>query len=193
MSPIRHTASFFRTRAMEENSISDGSTMVSAPLPTTSSVSSGAMNAGGVLVQPDPDGERVVGQRGEQPAQPVALAEVLVDDDPVGEAEPGSEGHVPGPGRGALLAEGDHVLGQKRRPGRGAGHVHPLRVSPPERLGHLGPADHGAEPELVAAGEEHPVHLVQHVQPFLPLAVVPVWQSGSACACLTPRSRKSCS
>ena len=35
---------------------------------------------GGVLVEPDADGERVVGQRGEQPAQPVALAEVLVDD-----------------------------------------------------------------------------------------------------------------
>ena len=46
-----------------------------------------------VLVQADADGERIVGQRGEQPAQPVALAEVLVDDDPVGETRaraPGS-------------------------------------------------------------------------------------------------------
>ena len=68
----------------------EGSTIVSAPLPTTSSVSSGPMNAGRVLVQADADGEGVVGQRGEQPAQPVALAEVLVDDRP-GWSDPAPE------------------------------------------------------------------------------------------------------
>ena len=42
---MRHTGSFFRTRAIELNSSSDGSTIVSAPPQTTSSVSSGPMNA----------------------------------------------------------------------------------------------------------------------------------------------------
>ena len=42
---------------------------------------------GRVLVQPDADGKRIVGQGGQQPAEPVALAEVLVDDDPVGQAQ----------------------------------------------------------------------------------------------------------
>ena len=42
---------------------------------------------GGVLVEADADGERVVGERGEEAAEAVALAEVLVDDDAVREAE----------------------------------------------------------------------------------------------------------
>ena len=43
--PIRQTGSFFRTRAIEENSSSEGSTIVSAPPPTTYRVSSGPMKA----------------------------------------------------------------------------------------------------------------------------------------------------
>ncbi len=39
----------------------------------------------GVLVEADADGERVVGERGDEPAQAVALAEMLVDDEAVGQ------------------------------------------------------------------------------------------------------------
>ena len=46
-----------------------------------------------VLVETDADGERVVGERGEQPAQAVALPEMLVDDEPVGEPETRRETH----------------------------------------------------------------------------------------------------
>ena len=128
---------------------------------------------GRILVQPDPDGERIVGQGREQPAQPIPLAEMLVDDDAVGKTQPGGEGHDLGPGGGALAAEGDHVLAEEGGAGRGAGHVHPLAVPAAQRLGDLGAADHGAEPELVSAGEEDALDLVQHVEPLPALAVGP--------------------
>ncbi len=39
---------------------------------------------GGILVESDADRERVVGERGEEPPEAVALAEVLIDDEAVG-------------------------------------------------------------------------------------------------------------
>src|SRR5207249_1462981 len=88
-----------------------------------------------VLVQPDPQGERVVAQRRKQPAQPVPLAEVLVDDDPVREPQPRRECHDPGPRRRDLLADRDQVLAQERRALRGARDA-PVRAAqrrePPE-------------------------------------------------------------
>ena len=47
----------------------------------------GADEGGGVLIETDADGERVVGQGSEQPAETIALAEVLVDDEAVGQAQ----------------------------------------------------------------------------------------------------------
>src|SRR6478735_486079 len=122
--PIRHTGSFFRTRAIEENWSSDGSTIVSAPPPTTSKVSSGPMNAAVFS------------------SSPIPMAEVLVDDHAVGEAEPRGEGHDLGPRARALLAERDHVLAQERRARRRAGDVRALGVPAAERLGHGRAADH---------------------------------------------------
>ena len=127
--------------------------------------------SGRVLVQPDADRERIVGQRGEQPTKPVTLPEVLVDEDPVGESQSRGQGDDLGPGQGPFLPEGNHVLAQERRPGRRAGHVHPFPIPPPERLGHRGAADHRAEPELVPAGQEDAAHLVEKVEPLLALAV----------------------
>ncbi len=95
-----------------------GSITVIAPEPTTSTVLSGADERRGVLVQPQADGEGIVGQRGQQPAQPVALAEVLVDDHPVGEPEPGGRrsrcrrGERRPPRRGRSCAR----RGTRRRP-----------------------------------------------------------------------------
>ena len=86
---------------------------------------------------------------------------------------PGARVTIFGPGGRALLPEGDHVLAEKRGARRGPGHVHAFGVAPPDGLGHLGAADHGAEPELVPAGEEDAVHLIEHVQPLPVLAVGP--------------------
>ena len=72
---------------------------------------------------------------------------------------PGASVTILARGRRALLAERDHVLAQERGARRRAGDVDPLGVPPPERLGHRRAADHRAEPELVAAGEEDPVGL----------------------------------
>src|SRR5690606_25806587 len=46
-----------------------------------------AEEGGGVLVEADTDGKGVKSEDREQPAEPVALAEVLVDDDAVGQTE----------------------------------------------------------------------------------------------------------
>ena len=42
---------------------------------------------GGVFVQADADGERVVGEGGDQPSQAIALTEVLVDDESISESQ----------------------------------------------------------------------------------------------------------
>src|SRR6056300_1377307 len=47
----------------------------------------------GVFVQTNTDRERVVGQRGQQAAETIALAKVLVDDNPIGKTESRSERH----------------------------------------------------------------------------------------------------
>ena len=161
---------------------------MSAPPPTTSSVSSGADERRRVLVQADADRERVVGQRREQAAQPVALAEVLVDDDAVGEAEPRAPGSRSWPaGDAPSLPNAIMCSHRNAAPGRGAGDVHALGVPPPERLGHRGAAEHGAEPELVAAGEEDAVHLVQHLEPLAAARVGAALRWAATCASPTPR------
>src|SRR5688572_20328055 len=52
--------------------------------------------------------------------------------------------------------------------------MHALPVPPTERLGHLGAADSSAEPQLVAAGQEHAIHLVERLEPFRMLPVGPL-------------------
>ena len=77
----------------------------------------GADEGGGVLVQPDADGERVVGQRGDQPAEPVALAEVLVDDEAVGQPQARARARTLSPRRrGPSSPKRDHVLAQDAAP-----------------------------------------------------------------------------
>ncbi len=53
---IRHTGSWRLAESIDEYSISDGSTTVIAPLPTTSSFSSGSMNAAVSSSRPMPMG-----------------------------------------------------------------------------------------------------------------------------------------
>ena len=151
--PIRHTGSPSLAAAIDECASSEASTIVIAPVPTTSSVV-GADERGGVLVEADADRERVVGERGEQAAEAVALAEVLVDDEAVGEAEPGRQRDAAGARGAALLAERDHVLAQDGGAGAGAADGDAARVARRISLRDGRAAEDGREAELVAAGEE---------------------------------------
>ncbi len=134
----------------------------------------GRNERGGVLVESEPDSEGIVGQRGEQPSQPVALAEVLVDDHPVGEAEAGGDRHAAGAGRGALFPVGDHVLGEKGGAGGGPRDRDSGRAHQPDPLGHGGAAEVGREPELIAAGQEDSGRLSQALQQVLAFAIPPL-------------------
>src|SRR6185503_19023324 len=69
---------------------------------------------GRVLVEPEADRERVVGERGDEAAEAVALAEVLVDDESIREAEARREPYAPGNRGRAVVAKGDHVLREDR-------------------------------------------------------------------------------
>ena len=89
---------------------------------------------GGVLVEADADGERVVGERREQATEAVALPEVLVDDDAVREAEAGHERDGAGVRGVALRAEGDHVLAEDRGAGARAADGDAARVGAADGL-----------------------------------------------------------
>ena len=131
----------------------------------------GRDEGGGVLVQADADGERVVGQRRGQAAEAVALAEMLVDHEAVGQAQPRCQAHAAGARRGALAAEGDHVLAEETGAGAGAGHGHALGVAQADAAGHVGAAEDGGQAQLVATGEEDAAGLGQACQPAFLLAV----------------------
>src|SRR5690606_26057006 len=109
----------------------------------------------GVLVHPEADRERVVRERRQQPAQPVALAEVLVDHHPVAQAQPRCEADAVGARRGVVaVAAGDHVRAEDAGAGTGAADGDALRVGGADRLRHRGAAEDGGQPQLVAAGDE---------------------------------------
>ena len=113
-----------------------------------------ADEGGGVLVQADADRERVVGQRRDQAAEAVALAEMLVDDEAVGQAQARGQAHAAGLRRGAFLAERDHVLAEDAGAGAGAAHGDAGGIALADQLGRRGAAEDGRQAQLVAAGEE---------------------------------------
>jgi hypothetical protein len=49
------------------------------------------VTCGSIFVEADPDGKEVEGERIDEPAQAIALAEVLVDDESVGKTQPRRE------------------------------------------------------------------------------------------------------
>src|SRR5258708_37627376 len=67
---------------------------------------------GGVLVEADADGKRVVGQRRDQTAEAITLPEVLIDDEAVREAEARREAYAARNDGRTLVAERNHVLAQ---------------------------------------------------------------------------------
>src|SRR4029453_13943806 len=124
-----------------------------------------------ILVEPQPNRERIVGQRSQETSQPVALPEVLVNDDTIGEAEAWGERDDAGPRGGSLLAEGDHVLRQDRRPRRGTCNRYSRGVEPPDRLRDWGAAQMGGKPQLIAPGEKDTGRVLQ---PLEQSVVIPV-------------------
>src|SRR5271167_768835 len=65
---------------------------------------------GGIFIEADADGKRVVGERGDQTAQAVALPEVLVNDESIRESQAGCKTYAARDHRGTLVAKCDHVL-----------------------------------------------------------------------------------
>src|SRR5580658_6911415 len=131
----------------------------------------GADEGGGVFVESDADRERVVGQRRQQPSQPVALAEVLVDDEAVGESESRRELHAAGDHGRAFIAGRDHVLAEDAGAGTGAPDGDPARVAQSDQLRYRRTAEQCRQTQLVAAGEEDAARRLQALQPSGLLAV----------------------
>jgi hypothetical protein len=140
----------------DEKLTRDASTTVMPPLPSTSSVSSGPM---------------VVGERRDQPAEPVALAEMLVDDEAVGQAEAGCEPHAARDRRRAVVAEGDHVFRQDAGAGAGAADRDTAGILCADEFRDRGAAEQRRQAQLVAAGEKDAARLRESLEASRFLAV----------------------
>ena len=120
---------------------------------------------GGVLVDADAEQSRAARHQGQEAADAVALAEVLVDDDARNETEPGRHLRHAHARRGAAGAEGDHVRGEDRGAGAGAGDDDAVPCCRCLTLRANGvPADDAGQAHLVAAGEEDAGDVVQDLE-----------------------------
>ncbi len=133
----------------------------------------GADESRRVLVEADADRERVVRQRREQAAEPVALAEVLVDDEAVGEAEARREAHAARDHRRTLVAERDHVLAQDAGARAGAADGHAVSIAQANELRDGRAAEQRRDAQLVAAGEEDSGRCFESLEPAGFVAVAP--------------------
>ena len=114
----------------------------------------GPDDAGGVLIDAEPQQRRVLGDQAEQPAEPVPLLEVLVHDDAREHAEARRDlGHPVLRGRPGRT-ERDHVAGHRGGARRGPRDDRPVAEPLEDRVGQARPADRRREAQLVAAGEE---------------------------------------
>src|SRR5258708_20668617 len=109
---------------------------------------------GRILIEPNADRKRIVGQRGDEPSQAVSLAKMLIDDEAVGQAQAWSEPHAARDDRGTLVAEGNHVLAQYARAGARAADGHAMGIAYPNELGHRRSAQQRREPQWIAPREE---------------------------------------
>ena len=172
--------------AMDEWESSEASMMVKAPAPTTVELALFVDERGRVLVQADAHGEGVVGQRGQEPAEAIALAEVLVDHDAVGQTEARDQRDGAGVGRVTLGAVGDHVLAEDGGAGAGAAHRDAAGVRTADGLGDRCPAQDRRETELVSARHEDAVRRLDVVEPLLASRRLRGTPSGSALASSAP-------
>src|SRR6516162_6968225 len=126
-----------------------------------------------VLVEPDAHCKGVVGDRGEEPAEAIALAKMLIDDETVGESQAGREPHAAGDDGRALIAPGDHVLAENAGAGAGATDRDPMRIAQADELRNLRATEQRRETELIAAGEENAARFLDALQPPGLTAVAP--------------------
>src|SRR6185312_4268529 len=124
----------------------------------------GADESGRVLVETDADRERVVGDRGEQTAEAIALAEMLIDDEPVGQAQAWSQTHTARDGRGSLVPVSDHVLAEDAGPGARSTDRDAMGVAGADQPGYRGAPEKGRDAQLIAPGEENAGGLLQALQ-----------------------------
>src|SRR5882757_8681321 len=98
---------------------------------------------------------------------------MLIDDEAVGQAQAWREPHAARDDRGALVAEGNHVLAQYARAGARAADGHAMGIAYANELGHRRSAQQRREPQLIAAREEDAARLFEPAQPPGLLAVPP--------------------
>src|SRR5215469_15754615 len=138
-----------------------------------------------VLVEPDPDGEGVVGKRGEQPPEAIALTEMLIDDETVGQPQARREPHAAGYDGRALIAAGDHVLAENAGAGAGAADGDAARVAQTDQFGDGGATEQRRESQLVAASEKDAARFLEPRQPSRLAAVasrIEVHRRDACCA-----------
>src|SRR6516162_2590571 len=138
-----------------------------------------------VLVEPGAHCKGVVGDRGEEPAEAIALAKMLIDDETVGESQAGREPHAAGHDGRALVAAGDHVLAENAGAGAGAADGDAARVAHTDQFGNGGAAEQRREPQLVAAGEKDAARFLEALQPAGLAAVTPRVEVHHRDACRT--------
>ncbi len=169
--PSRQTGSPSSAWAIEENCSPPASTTVTAPRTFDFERVVGADERRGVLVEADADRERVVGERGHEAAEAVALAEMLVDDEAVGQAEARREADDAGARTRTFLARRDHVLGQDARAGARAADGDAARILPADQRRDGRAAEDRRDAQLVAAREENAAGLFDQAQAVALLGV----------------------
>ena len=133
----------------------------------------GADENRGIFIESDADRERVVRQRGDEAAQPIALPEMLIDHEPVCEPQARGQPHAAGDHRRALVAERDHVLAQNAGTGARSPDRDASGVSPPDHRGDRRAAEKRCQSQLVAAGEEDTARFLEPLQAIRLPAIAP--------------------
>ncbi len=100
---------------------------------------------------------------------------MLVDDQLGHQTEPGRQRDHVRAGRGAFIAESDHVLGHEAGPSGAAGNVETvLGETIAQQARHRRSAQDPRQAELLSAGKKDPIGRLQKFRPRGPLAVAPV-------------------
>ena len=114
-----------------------------------------ADDAGGVLVDPEAEQARVLGDQAEQPAEPVPLLEVLVDDDArAARRGPAAIWAIRCLGVAPDAPNAIMWLDIADAPADVPATTAPCLEAVEDRVGQARPADRRRQPQLVAAGQE---------------------------------------
>ena len=151
-----------------------------------------ADDAGGVLVDAEPEQARVLGDEAEQPPEPVPLLEVLVDD----HARAARRGRPRSGPSGAWASPRDApnaIMWLRHRRGAGgrAGDDRAVPEALEDRVGQARPADRRRQPQLVAAGQEDAGRVADRERRASRRWPAAGSSRGAAGPCATPSSLKT--